>query len=260
MNFFQKNKNTAASIATYYDKWTPSYIDGFGEIFQSNQADNLDEFFNYYIKSIGLKEGDRVIDAGCGIAGPAINLAQRKKIFIDALTISQEQVAIANRKIKEAQLESQICVHKLDFHKMSSVLHAESYDVVYFMESLVHSSAPKAVLEQAYSLLKREGILYIKDLFKKTAYHPDERKTIDKWVKHNNKAMFLNIIPKEEILMMARDLGYVLEFCKLLEIPTNQNLGNAWAAKNEVMPDPSTWKPYLEWYEMKFIKPHYCHV
>jgi cyclopropane fatty-acyl-phospholipid synthase-like methyltransferase len=271
ISFFRKRKhsepnnahvfvNTPEYVASYYDEWTPSYMDGFGEIFQSNQCDDIDEFFNYYIKSIGLKDGDKVIDAGCGVGGPAINIAKRKKVFVDALTISQEQVAIARQKISDAKLEDQIKVHQLDFHKMAAALPPESYDAIYFMESLVHSTAPKKVLEQCYTLLKREGVLYIKDLFAKTAFHPDEQKNIDKWVDHNNKAMFLNIIPKEEVLMMARELGYVLQFCKLIELPTNQDLGNAWSIKNNVMPDPSTWQPYLEWYEIKFYKPYYVHI
>lgn len=258
-NLFKKKIDHAQEIALYYDEWTPKYMDGFGDIFQSNQADDLELFFKYYIQSIGLKEGDLVADAGCGIGGPAIHIAQHIDVHIDAVTISKEQVTIAQNKVKAANLSDRINILEADFHKMNSVLKQEHYDTVYFMESLVHSKTPKVALAQAYSLLKRTGTLYIKDLFKKTAYHPAEIEIIDKWVAHNNKAMYLNIIPKEEILMMARDLGFMLVFCKLIEIPTNQDLGNAWAAKNEVMPNPETWAPYLEWYEMKFVKPNFCH-
>lgn len=259
LHLFKKKKDHSQKIAHYYDEWTPSYIEGFGDIFQSNQADDLDLFFKYYINSMGLKAGDLVLDAGCGIGGPAIHIARHIDVHIDGITISKEQVSIAQNKVKAAGLSDKINILEADYHKMSLVVQQDHYDAVYFMESLVHSVEPAIALAQAYALLKRTGTLYIKDLFKKTAYHPAEVETIDKWVAHNNAAMYLNIIPKEDILMMARELGFMLVFCKLIEIPTNQDLGNAWAAKNGVMTNPETWAPYLEWYEMKFIKPAFCH-
>ena len=112
-------------------------------------------------------------------------------------------------------------------------------------------------IQQAYELLRPDGILYIKDLYEKTPYNEDEKKGIKHWVDHNNEHIRLNIIKKEELLIILREQGFQLEFCQLMRIPTNQDLGNKFVVENGIMPDPiaNTLQPYLEWYEIKAIKP-----
>src|SRR5258706_6001529 len=86
-------------IKQYYEEWTPRYIESFGEVFQGRSAQNLDQLMDYYIQSAGIKPGMKLVDAGCGICGPAIMLAKKTDVQIDAVTISEEQAKIARTKI-----------------------------------------------------------------------------------------------------------------------------------------------------------------
>lgn len=257
-NFIQRlfSKSAPDKVAAYYDEWTDRYMQGFGDIFQAKQADTQEALMDYFARQMGLRDGMKILDAGCGVGGPARLLARRFDLHIDAVTISETQAEIARCKVEEEGLQHRVTVHSGDFHDLSAFAPG-TYDVVYFMESLVHSPQPAKAIAEAYRLLKADGVLYIKDLYEKTPYSPEEIKDIQHWVAHNNEHLCLHIIPKEELLLMLRRQGMQLEFCQLMRIPTNQDLGNRFVAVNNIMPDPiaNSLPPYLEWYEIKALKP-----
>lgn len=45
--------------------------------------------------SIGIKEGMKVLDAGCGVGGPARNIAAYTKAKITGITINEYQVRLS---------------------------------------------------------------------------------------------------------------------------------------------------------------------
>lgn len=256
--FFQKKPNlTPQDVSDYYEEWTEKYMKGFGDFFQSKQAADLPTLTNYFISQMGVRAGMKIADAGCGIGGPAIQFAKALAVHIDALTISSKQVEIGRQRISSENLKGEVTITEMDFHHMADKLLNQSYDLVYFLESLVHSPNPPVAIEQAYKLLKPDGVIYIKDLYEKTAYSAEELPKIQHWVSHNNDKIKLNIIKKEDLLMMLRNQGFQLEFCQLMKIPTNQDLGNKFVVDYGIMPDPiaNSLPPYLEWYEIKAIKP-----
>ena len=255
---FKKKQNlTPKDVEVYYEKWTEQYIKGFGEFFQAKQAIDIPTLTSYYIAQMGIMPGMKLVDAGCGIGGPALQFAKQLEIQIDAITISEKQVQEGEIRIKQENMSKRVHINKLDFHTMADTLQNNSYDIVYFLESLVHSNQPDLAIKQAYMLLKPDGVIYIKDLYEKTAYSADELPKIQYWVNHNNEKIKLNIIKKEEVLIMLRNQGFQLEFCQLMRIPTNQDLGNKFVVDYNIMPDPiaNSLPPYLEWYEIKAIKP-----
>lgn len=257
--FKDKTHSKVNDIEVYYNEWTEKYMEGFGEIFQAKQGDDLDVFFQYYIDSMGIKPGMKILDAGCGIGGPAIHLAQKMDVSIEGITVSEVQVNIGQQKILNSELKGNVVIRKLDFHHLTNHFSSNSFDLIYFMESLSHSNCPQKVIEGVHSILKDEGVLYVKDLFRKTAYYTAEEAKIDKWIKHNNENFKLNIITKEDLLLLLRKQGFQLQFCKVMETDTNQNLGNAWVVKNNLMGSPTSWHPYLEWYEIKVKKTNLAH-
>lgn len=247
---------TPKKVAEYYDQWTENYLAGFGLVFQSKVGENTEQLMNYYTSQMGIVKGAKILDAGCGVCGVAVEIATITDVTIDAVTISEEQVKIGQKLVTERGLSDQIKVIKDDFHLLDECEN-NSYDIAYFMESLVHSHNPRKAIKRIKELLKPDGIIYIKDLYEKTPYQKGEQKIIRKWVRHNNKKMQLNIIPKEQLLQFLREEGFQLEFCQLMRIPTNQDLGNKFVVDFEIMPDPikNSLPPYLEWYEIKAIKP-----
>ena len=257
-SFFSKNKKNILStenVKSYYKDWTDRYIESFEDVFQSNQGLDRNQFFDYYAQSAGINDNMNIIDAGCGVGGPANEFAKRFDVNIDAVNISEIQLKKAQQSASQLQLKGKINFISGDFHYLDKTTgHQNFYDLIYFMESLVHSDHVELVLQSAYKALKTGGVLYIKDLYRRKPVNFIDRYKINKSVKINNRLFALNIISVNKLLEILKNTGFELLFCKTMDIETNQNVGNNFVIKNKIVATTNDWHPYLEWHEIKCIK------
>ena len=49
----------------------------YGQIIQAFRTQNVNEYLDYTAQKMGLSDMDKVLDAGCGDAGPAVHFAQK---------------------------------------------------------------------------------------------------------------------------------------------------------------------------------------
>lgn len=155
----------ASDVARYYDQWTQSYIDGFGEVFQGARPESTGELLDYIIHSARLEDGFTVLDAGCGVCGPALWFAESKNLRVEALTISEVQVVEAQERINSRGLQDRVLVRQGDFHRLAEIYPSACFDRVLFLESLCHAENYRSVLQQAKQVLKAGGCVYIKDFY-----------------------------------------------------------------------------------------------
>lgn len=171
-----KDKNLANDhikfVKDYYDKKTLAFIENLGTSFQagllrtgkkiSSQVSN----FYFLVKQAGIKPGDQVLDAGCGVCGPSIDIARLlNDLHIEAITISLSQACIASQRIKEHELTDRIHVNCGDFHYLP--FPDQYFDVVFFLESACHSNNLDQLFSSVHRVLRPGGLLYIKDIFVK---------------------------------------------------------------------------------------------
>jgi cyclopropane fatty-acyl-phospholipid synthase-like methyltransferase len=159
------NQHSVSDVKRYYEESTQGYIEGFGEVFQGSRPASTDELLDYITQSARLEDGLSILDAGCGVCGPAIGFAERRKLNIEAITLSKVQVEEAQKRIKNKGLEHQIKVQQGDFHQLAKLYPPNSFDRVLFLESLCHAEDYMQVLQQAKQVLKPGGFLYIKDFY-----------------------------------------------------------------------------------------------
>lgn len=159
------NQYSTSDVKQYYDKMTSSYIQGFGEVFQGSRPESTDELVDYLIEAARLQDNLTILDAGCGICGPAIMFAERCDLSIEALTLSSVQVGEAQARIANKGLQQRINVRQGDFHHLDRLYTANTFDRVLFLESLCHAGDYRKVLSQAMHVLKPGGFLYIKDFY-----------------------------------------------------------------------------------------------
>ncbi|KAI0515449.1 S-adenosyl-L-methionine-dependent methyltransferase [Xylaria bambusicola] len=108
---------------------------------------------------LALPPGSQVLDAGCGVGHVALRMAQTYKLRVEAIDVVDHHVYKAARNFKQAGLPSgQLRVRKMDYHNLES-FSSESFDGIYTMETFVHATDPKAVLEGFYRLLRPGGRL-----------------------------------------------------------------------------------------------------
>ena len=165
--FINKIKYQPKQVGDFYNKNHDAFIKVYGEVIQAFRTNNLDNILNSQIESIGLKEGQRVLDAGCGVCGPARYFAKKTGCTIDAVTISEVQLNAANKHIQQENLQDKITVHLNDYHEVDTLFPKEQFDIAYFLESFGHSNQKEKLLKAIWKILKPGGEVYIKDLFRR---------------------------------------------------------------------------------------------
>jgi len=200
-----KTKRRTAKVGKYYDETTPKYLDVVDSAIQSHRTIDEAEMFAYYLQSMGIKDGMRLLDAGCGVCGPAVYFALKNNIKIDAVTNSQVQLQYSTDKIKANGLSGKVSVVKGDYHFIDKDFENNAYDVVYFLESYGHAYDHRKVLKAAAKLLKPGGIIYIKDYFKRDL---KDNKAINTISRNMNKHYVYNLPDLYYTLHVLRYLGF----------------------------------------------------
>jgi cyclopropane fatty-acyl-phospholipid synthase-like methyltransferase len=108
---------------------------------------------------VGIAPGDRVFDAGCGIGGSAIWLAENCGATVVGVTVVQAQVDRANKAVRRRGLAHAICIERSDYTAPSYP--EGSFDVVWALESLCHATAKAEFYRQAARLLRPGGRLVV---------------------------------------------------------------------------------------------------
>ncbi len=242
-------------MARYYDDWHERYMAAFGDTFQSERTADLGELFTHIADQAELAPGMRVLDAGCGIGGPALWLARHRGVRVAALNISTAQVSEARSRVEAAGLGDRVEVTQGDFHRLEDFYAPESFDAILFLESLVHSDHPQVVLASAYRVLKPGGVLYLKDLFQRARIaERAERDRVRKVVANVNRSFSLNVKVQSEFLAALRRAGFALEWLRESPLATQHDLGNAFVAANAIDIYEGPPVTFLDWLELKARK------
>ena len=105
---------------------------------------------------LNLQPGSYVLDAGCGVGNVAYHLATKHGFKIQGIDVVDHHLHKAQRNITRRGAESQIAVQKMDYHHIEG-LGIEAFDGIYTMETFVHATDPKAVLEGFFRALRPGG-------------------------------------------------------------------------------------------------------
>ena len=110
-----------------------------------------------------IQSSDIVVDAGCGIAGTAIYIAQTYRCQVIGINICQHQLDIAAHKVASAQNGSLI---QLKFADCSRHLPFpdHSVDVIVNIESACHYSNRRQFLSECKRILKPTGRIAAQDV------------------------------------------------------------------------------------------------
>jgi tocopherol O-methyltransferase len=160
-------------ITKYYDYTLPFY-----RFFYHGKSNAIHYgFWNNKIKShqeallnvnkfladtVKIKSDDIILDAGCGIGGSAIWLAQNYNVRVDGITISEKQLKEAKNLSTKYKVDH-VYFYKRDF--LNTGFNENSYSVVWAIESVCHAEDKKDFIKEAYRLLKNGGRLIVDDGF-----------------------------------------------------------------------------------------------
>ena len=251
--------SSVSDVKQYYEDWTQRYIESFGDTFQSRRLNDLPKLTEYLIGSAGIKSDMKIVDAGCGICGPAIMLCQKIDIQIDAITLSEEQTEIAKKKVAEAGLSDKINVICGDFQKMDSFLAKDAYDGVIYLESFVHSDNTQRAVDAAVAITKPGGFIYIKDLYHGTARNAQEKKDIAQVVQNSNKHILMNVKKLHEVVAAFENAPITFDFIKKLGFDADVEVANEFIRRNMIPLNQNIqsvifFLKFLDYYELRVTK------
>ncbi len=247
-------------VAEYYDKYTQSYIDsGYGNILQAHRSTNIDELITVICTMAQIKDGLKILDAGCGVCGTAILIAERYNVDITSITNSKVQKEIALNNLNNAQnLKGNINVICYDFHNINKILKHEDYDIILMLESYGHSPNKKKLIKNISTLLKKNGLFYIKDYFQKDIIGSRERqRKMKKGIKSLKKSYKYNLPNLYDTIKFLQENKLELETIRRnpIKIGVQYFLKNFEKINNLDHDKKSEKYSYLQPLELVFIKP-----
>lgn len=247
--------SNAENVQKYYDEKTNVYLKIYGDVIQAFRPSSERALLKYLSKSIGIKKGQNILDAGCGVGGPAIYFASEFNVHIDGVTISSVQATIAHEKIKKKKLENRVSIIEGDFHKLTEIYPNKKFNGILFLESLGHSLDAREVIRQAALLTNPGGFIYIKDFFRKESNNMDFQKKVDIIIERMNLHYEYNTLRLLSVLEELRANNFEIEFIKKFDFEDDTNI----RAKFETHEGINIFEGFdefwpAEWLEIKCIK------
>lgn len=263
----QKKKDSVSvncipsDVGNFYNTTTDKFLEVYGEVIQAFRTKNVNKYLDYTIESAELKDGQAILDAGCGVGGPAGYFASKLNVSIQGLTISEVQVEKSKEIIATKTLKGSVNIQQGDYHKMCTIFGNEQFDRILFLESFGHSNNQVQLIESAYACLKPGGILYIKDLFKREHPNAEDGVKIDAIITEINKAYCYNVADFSLIMKTIRGLNFLLLSVKTPEVKTEEfehlTISNDFQNLFDISKIVS-WDNYIfpiDFYEIKVMKP-----
>lgn len=130
-------------------------------------------------KLAGVKKGDLILDAGCGVGGAAIFLAKEFNCTAEGITLDKGQVELAQKKSIELGLDSQVKFSQQSFSETK--FKDNTFDVVWACESSCYANPKDDFLKEAYRILKPGGKIILSEYFLTPKGMIDKNKWMSRW-------------------------------------------------------------------------------
>ncbi len=167
----QRSNLRTESIVAYYDQtWLDYRIFwlngsnlsihfGYTDATTRSHADALVNMNYVLAERVGIRPGERVLDAGCGVGGSSFWLVNHRGADVVGITPVRSQVVQAQRFATRSKLVSHAHFAQADY--ANTVFPDASFDVVWSLESLCHAPDKAAFYREAARLLRPGGRLVV---------------------------------------------------------------------------------------------------
>ena len=113
---------------------------------------------NHIVKKLDIKQGQKILEVGCGWGGMAFEIAKQKGCEVLGISLSKNQINYCKKKAKELGLDNQVNFELADYREIQG-----QYDRIYSVGMFEHVGKKfyKIFFESMNKLLKDDGIFLL---------------------------------------------------------------------------------------------------
>src|SRR2546423_14121327 len=156
------------------------------------------------VAALAIDSKDTVLDAGCGVGGTSIYVAETTEAKVEGITLSEVQVKIARERAARSPAAGLLNFSRQDFTKTN--FGENTFSKLFGIESVCYAHRKIDFLNEAYRIMLPGGRIAVVDLFL-TSENLDAlemkiyTKTIGGWV-------LPNVATKEEFWNSLEQVGF----------------------------------------------------
>ncbi len=242
--FWLDSKN----LAMHYGYWDED---------TKNHSESLLHMNRAVAAKVPFKPGDKVLDAGCGVGGSSIWLAQNFDVEVTGITLTASQIPKAEAYARKKGVADKVTFKEADYTQTPFA--DETFDVVWGLESICYAVNKADFVREAYRVLKKGGHIVVADGFaNKDDFTADEWRYVQAFLdgcvvpnlatvnefrsamesSNFNDVEYTDItpqvLPSSEVLYKKSILTFPIEkMLGWLRIRTAAQTANYYAAKNQ---------------------------
>lgn len=168
----------------------------------SEAADRLTDMM---VAKLKIGAGSHVLDVGCGVGGPGVRMARLTGARVTGVSVSREQVKLANSLAESAGLAEQVTFQWGNAMELPFL--AQSFDAAIALESIMHMPDRGQVLAQISRSLRPGARLVLTDLYERAPIPPAEKPAVDRFIND----FMATMVQVEDYPPMLRHAGLWLE-------------------------------------------------
>jgi len=204
--------DNAALTDIFYDLVTDFYEWGWGQSFHFSTRFKGESFNEAILRheyilahKLGIKKTDKVLDAGCGVGGPARNVSKHTGCTVTGITINDYQVKRATR-LTPRWLKKRVSYKKANYADLPFA--DESFDKCFFIEATCHMKDRTKPFGEAFRVLKPGGLMLSYEWLMTDKFDPKNRDhlRIKRGIEHGNGLPDTLSIP--EMKKMCTQVGF----------------------------------------------------
>jgi tocopherol O-methyltransferase len=169
-NAYKDSWDLENSLAIHYGYWDKKVKSFSQSLIRMNEV---------MAAAVAVTSGDTVLDAGCGVGGGSIFLAEQFGCNVVGITLSERQMQQANSNARKRSVDK-LANFRIANYSATDFLD-NSFDVIWCCESICYASDKQQFVKEAYRLLKPGGRIVVADGFV-TQYLNNRSNTIRRWL------------------------------------------------------------------------------